>query len=108
MRSRVLIVLACLTLASAGHPTMPAAAATRAAAPAVPDVYGADLRADQVLPARGIELPIGAESSPGGRVVTQSPTVEAIPTPTAAVFGLAALAVLIVGRPLARRLSRAG
>lgn len=102
IRTHTLLVWGCLTLTYAlARPVTPAIATAGPAT--VPDVYGADLSTDRVLPVRGTELPVTAETTAGARVVPPVPSVEAIPTPTAAEFGLIAMAVLIVARPLSRR-----
>jgi hypothetical protein len=89
-----------LIFGGAGVPTA-SASVTRAAEL---DVYGAELPAGQVLPVGSVSLPITPAAPAGAeRASPLSPSIEAIPTPTAFHAGSALLLMLATARRLRRR-----
>jgi len=70
--------------------------------PAELDVYGAELPAGQVLPVASDRLPVIPAPAGAERPSPLSPSIEAIPTPTAFHVGASLLVILILVRPFRR------
>ena len=67
------------------------------------ELYGSELPANQVLPSRGIDLPVDLSTSGSNRAYTLAPQVQAIPTATAFQAGTFALSAVVLVRVLSRR-----
>ena len=83
------------------------AAASRAAGPdaSPPDVYGAEVPPGRVLPATGLDLPLGGSALGPDRTVPLAPSVQAIPSPSAFEAGCVLLSVIAIARLGRRRVA---
>ena len=100
MRHRVSLVLGLLVAAVSGPPA--AIAADHPVAPPS-ELYGSELPTGQVLPIRGIDLPVDVSTAGTNGAYALTPQVQAIPTATAFQAGAFALAVIFSLQMWSRR-----